>query len=295
MNFKKCYMCLNNYIGVRGCSDEEPESGLYINDIPGITTRLAANIVDSEIISGEQLLKNIVNRAYLSVIDDIVTGIAKYGYSWLPQQILYGMTAAESTKIWAAGKEFTITLDVCDIQRARLAKVKVNAVAGGSITINGEVYAVEAGVSEIEIYEDVTSVVVSADVDLYTWLTNYSCSVCFYENTPIDLELSVICDKCKLATIYRDSLKNAFLQKAGILFYQYALTTEQTSQEARHAQSIAGRMLAQLKGGIDKDGIQFEGEYKQEIEGVIHMFKNIATKYPCCFECKGYTLSYTKL
>lgn len=288
-------MCLNDYIGVRGCSGDTPESGLYINDIPGITTKLAANVVDSELISGQALLTNIVNRSYSSVVDDVVSGISMYGYVWRPQSVVYPLTGATTTSIWVSGREFKLDLCMCEIQRARLARVKVNAVEEGTITINGDVYSIEEGLSEIEVFQDITSLHIVADVDLYLWKSDDVCGINCGESTPVDIELSIFCDKCKLAEIYRDTLKNAFLLKSGILFYQYALTTEQTSQEARHAQSIAGRMLAQLKGGIDKDGLQFEGEYKQELKSLVHAFKSIASKYPCCFDCAGYTLSYTKI
>lgn len=288
-------MCLNDYIGVKGCDEDAPESGLYVNDVPGITTKLAANIVDTELISGERLLKSVRDRAYIAVVDDIISAIAKYGYVWIPQQVMYNFGGQQTTSVWSAGREWSISPCVCEIQSAHIAKIKVNAVEAGTLTINGTEYEIEQGISEIEMHADVDDVVISADVDLHMWKDGEICSSCGYELTPVDIELSVICSKCKIAEIYRDTLKNAFMLKAGILFYQYALTTEQTSQEARHAQSIAGRMLAQLKGGIDKDGLQFHGEYKQEIENITHMFKNIAAKYPCCFDCGSFTLMYAKL
>lgn len=288
-------MCLNNYIGIRGCSEEEPESGLYINDVPGITTKSAANIVDSELISGTQLLENIINQSYIKVIDDIISGLGKWGYVWLPQRAIYVMNGKQTTTIFKAGKFWELDFCLCDIQRARIATLKVNAVDAGSLTINGDVYAIEAGVNELELFIDVAELELSADVDLYMYSESDTCEFACGSTVPVDMELSIFCDKCKLAEIYRDSLKQAFLLRAGIQFWQYALTTEQTSQDARHIQNIAGRMLAQLKGGVDSEGLQFEGEYKVELEAQIQAFKHIAQKYSCCFSCQGYTFSYTKL
>jgi hypothetical protein len=40
--------CLTDYIGLVGCSDSEPESGLYINDLPGVTLESIAKIGNAE-------------------------------------------------------------------------------------------------------------------------------------------------------------------------------------------------------------------------------------------------------
>lgn len=40
--------CLKDYIGIRHCSQEEPESGLYVNNLAGMSTELADKIANSE-------------------------------------------------------------------------------------------------------------------------------------------------------------------------------------------------------------------------------------------------------
>lgn len=40
--------CLNNLIGLRGCSTDEPASGLYLNYLPGITLKQIQRIANSE-------------------------------------------------------------------------------------------------------------------------------------------------------------------------------------------------------------------------------------------------------
>lgn len=40
--------CLKDYIGLRHCSQEEPESGLYVNNLPGMSTELVDKIANSE-------------------------------------------------------------------------------------------------------------------------------------------------------------------------------------------------------------------------------------------------------
>jgi len=40
--------CLNNYIGIKGCTDPDPESGLYINDLEGISLESVDKLANSE-------------------------------------------------------------------------------------------------------------------------------------------------------------------------------------------------------------------------------------------------------
>ena len=40
--------CLNNYIGIKGCTDPAPESGLYINDLEGISLESVDKVADDE-------------------------------------------------------------------------------------------------------------------------------------------------------------------------------------------------------------------------------------------------------
>lgn len=51
--------CLEDYIGIRGCEDSEPESGLYINDLPGLSMEAIDKVANSE------------QRTYLGVWTDV--------------------------------------------------------------------------------------------------------------------------------------------------------------------------------------------------------------------------------
>ena len=53
--------CFTDFILVRGaCGDAVPSSGLYINDLPGLTLRSAANVANEEQITGVGLLNNAI-------------------------------------------------------------------------------------------------------------------------------------------------------------------------------------------------------------------------------------------
>lgn len=53
--------CLRNYIGIHGCDREAPESGLYIESLPGISLESIDKLANSE------------QKTYLKVFDDAVT------------------------------------------------------------------------------------------------------------------------------------------------------------------------------------------------------------------------------
>lgn len=62
--------CLEDFIGVK-CLTQNPKSGLWINDLPGINLRYAADIVDSDGMSGIQFLKEKVDYATKLVIQEL--------------------------------------------------------------------------------------------------------------------------------------------------------------------------------------------------------------------------------
>lgn len=61
-----------NYIGIRGeCDGETPTSGLYINDLPGVTLKLAASLATEESIQGITVLRRYEQQAIQSVWVDV--------------------------------------------------------------------------------------------------------------------------------------------------------------------------------------------------------------------------------
>lgn len=55
--------CLVNYIGLKGCCEEEPESGVYLNDLPGITLESIEKISEREQVSYKGVWNDIQKRA----------------------------------------------------------------------------------------------------------------------------------------------------------------------------------------------------------------------------------------
>lgn len=69
----------SNYIGIRGdCSTDAPSSGLYINDLAGVSLKLAAKLADEETAKGSELLRRIEGQAIRDVWSEVKSHLAKY-------------------------------------------------------------------------------------------------------------------------------------------------------------------------------------------------------------------------
>lgn len=54
--------CLKGLVGIKGCSGEEPGSGLYINSLPGVTLEMVDKIADAEQVTYLGVWKDIEDR-----------------------------------------------------------------------------------------------------------------------------------------------------------------------------------------------------------------------------------------
>lgn len=55
--------CLENYIGIRGCGQAEPESGLYVDQLAGISLKLIDNLANSEQLTFQGVWSDVQTRA----------------------------------------------------------------------------------------------------------------------------------------------------------------------------------------------------------------------------------------
>ena len=63
--------CLDNVIGIRGCGSVESSSGLYVQDLPGISLREANAAADQETISGFELIKEKITFAQSAILSQM--------------------------------------------------------------------------------------------------------------------------------------------------------------------------------------------------------------------------------
>lgn len=66
--------CLNNLIGIdKTCATDTPESGMYIQNLPGITLKIADAAVSEEGISGELLIRKKIEHSQDCIVNDLRT------------------------------------------------------------------------------------------------------------------------------------------------------------------------------------------------------------------------------
>lgn len=70
-------MCLENYIGIKGCSLPEPVSGKYVNSLPGMSSELLDNIANSEQITFKGVWDDVIQTASDRFKDDIIEQVLK--------------------------------------------------------------------------------------------------------------------------------------------------------------------------------------------------------------------------
>lgn len=92
--------CLNNYIGVRGLAPyEDPDSGYYINDLPGITTQRLEDISDDEDHYEVRLAwDDIYDRSSRLLESDIKNALKKYfkRYSYVDNGVTGQLTQKDA-------------------------------------------------------------------------------------------------------------------------------------------------------------------------------------------------------
>lgn len=65
----------SNYIGIRGCGDAAPDSGIYINDLPGISMKLMADVANDEVVQGKELIRRMEQEAIKLTAQDAVAAL----------------------------------------------------------------------------------------------------------------------------------------------------------------------------------------------------------------------------
>lgn len=301
-------MCTNldNFIGVRGCDETAPGSGLYINDYPGITTIQAAHVADSEDIQGIALLQACIERAYKAVMTDVINGVNKFGHFWSGQEVTYGSKSKITDTLYAANKYTEIEILVAGpYEKIRTDKILIHSTAIGTatITVTGvtatvTVHNLVVGLNTITFsntFSADTTIRVLTSVPVYGYLNGNECScICGGPSNNFALFVTQYCDLCEVAYQYRESLAKAFQVRAAIEYFRECEVSPNMSQEARKAADNAKKSLIRLLGGNDpQTGLYFPSEYTKELKPVINQFRyEIERGRIPCFVCEQNKIVY---
>lgn len=69
---------LTNYIGLKNCNLPDPESGIYLNQLPGMSTELADKIAKAEEINFVGVWENVQANAFMRFKDDVINQMYDY-------------------------------------------------------------------------------------------------------------------------------------------------------------------------------------------------------------------------
>jgi hypothetical protein len=117
--------CLDNYVGVK-CLTPPPRSGYYINDLEGLNLRYAADIADSDYVSGLEFLRSKIAFATELVLSDIVTYTLPYfRINSIIDELTAGKFKTNFLPPAPADRGFEVKVRNSRLLRIRLRKVEI--------------------------------------------------------------------------------------------------------------------------------------------------------------------------
>lgn len=69
--------CFNSHIGLKGCSSVAPTSGIWVNQLPGLSSELADKIANSEQVTLNGVWTDVKTIAKQTLLNDIVNGLSE--------------------------------------------------------------------------------------------------------------------------------------------------------------------------------------------------------------------------
>lgn len=115
--------CLENYIGVK-CLTQNPKSGFWINDLEGLNLKYAADIADSDHVSGLQFLKSKIDFA----TEIVLAEIASYALPFFRMNsIIDEMKIGDFSGSYLPVAPLNRGLDV-RVRSSRLLRIRVNQI-----------------------------------------------------------------------------------------------------------------------------------------------------------------------
>lgn len=100
------FTCLEDWIGIRGCSGASSDSGLYLNDLPGIELRMIDEVANEDQVNFSGVWTEIQNRALARFSTDVISAFSKkYRLKTLTQGIDIGKYI-DTTLTTASGSQY---------------------------------------------------------------------------------------------------------------------------------------------------------------------------------------------
>lgn len=107
--------CLRDYIGIKGCGATAPESGLYVNSLPGITSFLASKIADNEQITYLNVWRDVQDRAIRKFASSVIATFKSqraYRIKTIAQMVDLGRLVSDASPVAASAQYRGISVEL---------------------------------------------------------------------------------------------------------------------------------------------------------------------------------------
>lgn len=107
--------CLRDFVGIRGCDAPEPESGIYVNSLPGITSFLTSKIASDEQITFLGVWNDVQARALKKFQTSVIAAFKSekaYRIKTIAQMIDLGRSIDSSSPTAASAQYRGVTIEL---------------------------------------------------------------------------------------------------------------------------------------------------------------------------------------
>lgn len=189
--------CLNNLIGISSiCTPVVPTSGLYINNLPGMSLKIADSAADEEDVSGTALIQEKIQFSQKYIANNIIDFLKdKFEYNTIIENGVAGYYRSDfKTNPIVAGRLKGIRINIYDRPFLELNIQRIGIKLTSSITANVFVYDLMTGklIDTIEI-EALADEVVYIDINK-SYTTNrqrLSLFFCIDQGEAVQYEASI--------------------------------------------------------------------------------------------------------
>lgn len=199
----------DNYIGVLGCSSEDPDSGLWFHQLSGMTLKKASSAAKAEQVTGRELLRDIEKEAIRYVITDIQTKMSDlYAFNSVLSEDVVGYFSDTHLPVIAGSPYliFTNNKKTDKLRAFTIEKVTVranNTITGQTITLTDgcstivKTFDTEAcGTVDVYFNHTTTSSEVTIEIDGTTGIELNSSSLTKIDSHGSGCGCTIGCDTC---------------------------------------------------------------------------------------------------
>lgn len=130
--------CLENTVGILGCGAPTPETGQYVNDLPGITSFMVSKIADKEHVTYLGVWNNVQERALKKFTSSVIAAFKtskKLKIKTITQTIDLGRIIDTSAPVVASPEYRGVTIELIPAGNAILLSSSLQVIYVASIAV----------------------------------------------------------------------------------------------------------------------------------------------------------------